>query len=351
VIGVHAELEAGIGWVETITELLASAMSFLPEAVLLTTPRLGVAHVVFANEHFQQLTGYSMQEIIGRDLEFLRGPETDASAFQGLSQDTCGEGILPYELLLHKKDGTPFWDQVRTRGLRFNDHDVYCVQVHSDISRFKEVENQFLTSQKKGEASRLVSTMIHDFNNLLTAIMVYAGLLTSKVQNDSQLQSDSQLQFQLQRYTDEIMASAHRASDLVAQIRASEMIAPKKPTLLLVEDEELVRSSVDTALSMQGYKVLPAASAEEAMSISQSHSGEIHLMVTDLHMPGMSGMELAREIRAARPGTKILFVSGSSDNSVLQGLEAGREDFFSKPFTPSALARKIEALLNWHSDE
>lgn len=212
-------------------------------------------------------------------------------------------------------------------------------------------ETDASVSQKKEGASHLGSGMIHEFNNLLTAIMVYGGLLTSKVQNDPQLQNNSQLQFQLQRYTDEIMASAHRASDLVAQIRAWEMIAAKKPTLLLVEDEELVRSSVDTVLSMQGYKVLSAGSAEEATSISQNYSGEIHLVVTDLNMPGMSGTELAKEIRAARPGIKILFVSGSCDDAVLQGLAAGREDFFSKPFTPSALARKIEELLNWRPDE
>jgi len=124
-----------------------------------------------------------------------------------------------------------------------------------------------------------------------------------------------------------------------------------KPTLLLVEDEELVRRSVDAALSMRGYKVLPAANAGEAMRISQNYSGRIELMVTDLSMPAISGTELAQEMHAARPEMKVLFVSGSGDDPRMQELDVKREDFFRKPFTPAALAHKIENLLNMHSDE
>jgi CheY-like chemotaxis protein len=229
-----------------------------------------------------------MQEMRGRDLGFLRAPETEASVFRDLSRNTCGEGV-----------------------------------------------------PTRPAASHLASGIIHDFNNLLTAIMVYSGLLSSKVQNDPQLQ----------RYADEITAAGQRASELVAQLRASKMIADKKPTLLLVDDEELVRRCLDTALSAQGYTVLTAASAEEAMSISRNYCSEIHLMVTDLNMPGRSGTELAREIHVARPAIKVLFVSGSNDDSRMSELEAGREGFFKKPFTPSLLARKIEELLNCHPDE
>src|ERR1700694_290132 len=207
---------------ETITELLASAMAFLPEAILLTTTRSGIAHVVFANEYFQQLTGYSMQEIRDRDLGFLQGPETDASVFEDLSRNTCGEGILSYQLLLYSKDGTPFWDRISTRGLKLYDHDVYCIQVHSGISRFKAMENLLVISQKREGASHLSGGMIHDLNNLLTAIMVYSGLLSSNLQSEPHLQYDSRLQQQIQRYADEITGSAQRASELMAQLGASE---------------------------------------------------------------------------------------------------------------------------------
>jgi PAS domain S-box-containing protein len=335
--------------VEKINELLASAMLVLPEAVLLTATRPGRGTIVFANECFQRLTGYSMQEIAGRDLTLLQGPETDVSVLQDLSGADCGEVIRPCELLLYKKGGSPFWDRVRSQRITSSEQEVYCLQVHSEISRFRDVESTFVPSQDREAARAGAGEIIHDFNNLFTAIMVYSGLLNSKVCNDHQLQ----------RYTEEITAAAQRGSQRVAQLLNLEhsetdqpgIHNPKKSTLLLVEDEELVRRSVEAALSMRGYKILPAANAAEATSISQNYSGKIELMVTDLGLPVISGLELAQQIRRARPDMKVLFVSGSGDDPGMKELSPGREDFFRKPFTPAALVHKIEELLNRHPDE
>jgi PAS domain S-box-containing protein len=355
-MALHAEGGSKTVGVETITDLLASAMLFLPEAVLITAAGLGTAKVVFANEYFQQLTGYSMKEMADRDLALLQGPETDVSVFQHLIQPTCAERPHAYDMLLYKKDGTPFWDRISARRLKSGDHGVYYLQVHSDVSRFKEMEDRLVPSQGPGAMGRQVRDTVHEFNNLLTAIMVYSGLLTFKTRDD----------LQLRRYAEEITAAAERGSQLAAQLlnlepkeaampriadAGPENTEPRKATLLLVEDEELVRHSVDAALSMRGYTILPASNAEEAMRISQNYSGEIELMVTDLSMPSMGGVELAQEMHAVRPRMKVLFISGSVDDPRMMKLTPGREGFFRKPFTPAALAHEIEELLNSNSDE
>jgi PAS domain S-box-containing protein len=343
--------------VETIAELLASAMHFLPEAVLLTEAGPGIAKIIFANEYFQQLTGYSMQEIAGRDLTLLQGPGTDVSALQSLIRGSGDDSVRTCELLLYKKGGALFWDRVIARQIGSNDQEVYCLQIHSDIGALKEVERQSAISQTPAATKPETSKIVHDFNNLFTAIMVYSGLLNSKLRNDDQLL----------RYTEEIMGAAQRGSQRVAEMltrahpetakqsadaaQDAAKIEHKGPTLLLVEDEELVRRSVDAALSMRGYKILPAANADEAMTALLNYSGEIQLLVTDLSLPVTNGVELAQRIRTVRPQIKVLFVSGSGDDPRMNELAAGRESFFKKPFTPTALAYKIEELLNKPSDE
>lgn len=451
---------------------------------------------VYANESFLQLSGYSISEVQGRDMNFLHGPETDPAAFARLLSPVDGPRFDPCEVLVYRKDGTPFWDRITGRVLG-----SYFVQVHLEIGRQKEIENQLLLSQTREVVGRLVSGISHDFNNLLTAIMVYTGLLAPAVDGDPQAR----------RYLDEVRASAERGSHLVAQMLDLEREEPlsftevaagalvedmrdllmrvlgenirltinagaglakvrtnperlqqailnmsinsrdamphggdliisvsnfevtsqnqesfpgaspgryvlilvsdtgegmspgvqaqifqpffsTKPrgkgtglglytvhafaqqsggkvyveshpgtgtafrlllpavsqagaetpaVVLLVEDEELVRRSVEAALEVRGYEVLSAASAEEAMHISSAFAGRIHLMLSDLVMPGLSGLELLDKIRVQRPDIRVLLMSGYSlATSIPDG------DLFRKPFTPSALVERIEQELN-----
>ena len=120
-----------------------------------------------------------------------------------------------------------------------------------------------------------------------------------------------------------------------------------KETILLVEDEEAVRELASLILNAKGYLVLSAPSALEAEHFSATHRGEIHLLLTDIMMPGASGHELAKRITARHPRTRILYMSGYTDNVLaLEGvLEAG-VSFLQKPFTPGALARKVREVLD-----
>ncbi|MGC2672803.1 MAG: PAS domain S-box protein [Candidatus Acidiferrum sp.] len=118
-------------------------------------------------------------------------------------------------------------------------------------------------------------------------------------------------------------------------------------TILLVEDEEAVRELASRILSAKGYSVVVAKSTQEAEQLATKHAGEIHLLLTDIIMPGTSGRELARRITERHPRTRVLYMSGYTDNVLAQGgvLEAGLS-FLQKPFTPGALVQKVRDVLD-----
>ena len=118
-------------------------------------------------------------------------------------------------------------------------------------------------------------------------------------------------------------------------------------TILLAEDEGGVRRILKTSLRALGYCVLSAPTGEAALEMARAHMGPIDLLLTDVIMPGMSGRDLAREIRATRPSTAVVYMSGYTDEAVVRHgmLEPGTE-FLEKPFAPSTVAQRIREVLD-----
>jgi signal transduction histidine kinase len=118
-------------------------------------------------------------------------------------------------------------------------------------------------------------------------------------------------------------------------------------TVLVVEDEDIVRELVCEVLEHQGYNVLCARDGIEALNLAEDYDGEIHLLVTDVIMPHMNGHELAHKLTALRPEMKVLYVSGYSDNDIGDhGTLDPRFELLQKPFTPQVLARKIRDVIH-----
>jgi len=116
-------------------------------------------------------------------------------------------------------------------------------------------------------------------------------------------------------------------------------------TILLVEDDERVRALVGSVLRKSGYLVLEAAQGEPALDIARAYAAPIHLLLTDVVMPGMSGRVLSERVTSLRSETRVLFMSGYSDDAMLRhGIEAGSQ-FLQKPFSIDALAAKIREVL------
>lgn len=119
-------------------------------------------------------------------------------------------------------------------------------------------------------------------------------------------------------------------------------------TILAVEDEIEVRKLVAEILKGQGYRVIEASDGEEAIKVAQKNSGnKIHLLLTDVVMPGMSGRELAEMLAPQHPGLRILYMSGYTDNAIVNhGVLDEGVNYIQKPFTLDALARKVREVLD-----
>ncbi len=125
-----------------------------------------------------------------------------------------------------------------------------------------------------------------------------------------------------------------------ASVRGSE-------TILLVEDDEMIRNLVPKVLKANGYRVLVAANGRDAERMAGQHEGPIHLLMTDVVMPGMNGREVAERLAAARAGLRVLYLSGYTDDAIVHHgvLEPGVA-FLQKPFTPAVLGRKVREVLD-----
>jgi len=118
-------------------------------------------------------------------------------------------------------------------------------------------------------------------------------------------------------------------------------------TVLLVEDEESVRELVRETLKSKGYSVMEAPDGIQGMKVAESFDGKIDILITDVAMPGMSGHELAKRVAASRPGIKILFLSGYTEDAIIhEGVLDPGTAFLQKPFTLQALARKVREVLH-----
>jgi CheY-like chemotaxis protein len=116
-------------------------------------------------------------------------------------------------------------------------------------------------------------------------------------------------------------------------------------TILLAEDDGAVRRLARTVLADQGYIVLEAPDGDEALAVARRYQNVIHLLVTDVVMPGLSGRDLAARLAGERPGVRVLYTSGYTENVMIRsGFETGLM-LLSKPFLPAELLRKVKEAL------
>ncbi|MDB5050329.1 MAG: domain S-box protein [Fibrobacteres bacterium] len=153
------------------------------------------------------------------------------------------------------------------------------------------------------------------------------------------------------------LPAVHSAEDEVEAIRklpslpgaakSGKSAKSGKETVLLVEDEDMVRRLISHVLLSHGYKVLEAGSGLAALEVVDRHEGPIDLLLTDVVMAGMSGRELAEKLLTMRPGLKVLYMSGYTDDAMLRhGVFQNSMAFLGKPFSPGTLVRKLREVID-----
>ncbi len=139
---------------------------------------------------------------------------------------------------------------------------------------------------------------------------------------------------------EEPTSSAKSRSGILAAPRGTE-------TVLLVEDEDALRSLGRFVLQGAGYRVLEASDGKEALAVAAQYEGPIHLLASDVVMPELGGRQLAERLRTSRPGMKTLFLSGYTDDAVVRhGVLHETVHFLQKPFSPLGLTRKVREVLD-----
>jgi len=494
------------------------AIQAVTQGILITDPSQPDNPVIYASSGFLQLSGYSMEEVIGRNCRFMQGQETDPQAVAQLREAIREGHCCTVELLNYRKDGTSFWNEVSIAPLADGDKITHFVGVQTDVTQRRRLDEQFRQSQKMEGIGRLAGSVAHDFNNLLTVINGYCEIILSEIsmQDPSRasiveihnagaqaacltaqllafsrksilehrildlnevveqignllgrlLGADLNLSMFLSpdlsrvkmnlgqieqmvmnlavnardamppggclsiethdilveeddapryagmppgRYVQLVVSdTGHGMTDAVkarifepffttkgpgkgtglglatvfgivqqarghisvdsevgrgsiftvllpalletpeqALAKASALPARGNETVLLVEDEESVRSFARTVLQNHGYRVLEADSAAPAIRMLDGMAAPIQLLLTDVVMPGMGGRELADALRAVRPDLRVLYISGYTDDAEeLLRVDEATHNFLQKPFTPLTLARKVRAVLD-----
>jgi len=115
----------------------------------------------------------------------------------------------------------------------------------------------------------------------------------------------------------------------------------------VAEDDKMVRGLIDKTLERYGYSVLMAASGKEAVELARSYRDDIHLLLTDVVMPGMPGKDVSEAVEALRPGIRIIYMSGYTDETITRhGILPNGTNFLQKPISPAGLVKKVREVLD-----
>jgi PAS domain S-box-containing protein len=282
--------------------------------------------------------------VIGEDIEFLTVP---AEGLWKIKMDPGQVEQVILNLAVNARDSMPAGGRLTIETANVHLDDLY-VRKHQAVLRGayvmlavsdtgsgipKEIQprifDPFFTTKELGKGTGLgLSTVYGIVKQNLGYIWVY-----------SEAGAGTTFKIYIPRADDSLEAPSPAEQEAEEPGRG-------RGTLLVAEDDEMVRDLIRTILSGSGYTVLEARDGIEAMEIAQRYEGRIHMLLTDVVMPRMGGRELAARFAALRAGARVIFLSGYTDDAIVRHgvLEAGVE-FLQKPFRAADLVQRINSLL------
>jgi CheY-like chemotaxis protein/PAS domain-containing protein len=305
-----------------------------------------------ATELLKSEARYRQLFISSSDAFFVFGFESDGRPARFSDVNQAGCALLGYE----RDEMAGLFAQLLRDGSHF-------IAIKRDLTQEQLAERKFLQSQRMEVVGRLAGGVAHDFNNLLTVINGTAELALADVRESDPVHRDLGLAtvFGIIKQAGGGIAvdstPGEGSTFAIYPPRAADVSAASAPrvtapagavteTILVVEDEDGVRHLAQRMLQSSGYAVLTARHAAEALTILEHDSLSVDLMLTDVVMPGMSGPELAERAATIRPGMRVLFSSGHTDNAALRASVLDNDaHFVGKPYTRPELLLKLRETL------
>ncbi|QVL33851.1 PAS domain S-box protein [Telmatocola sphagniphila] len=235
-VRIHDRIVAECRFFRDITERIQSqealrlrdrAIQAATQGLLISDVTLPDNPVVFASPAFSKITGYSVDEVLGRNCRFLQGNETDPAAVARVRNAVLSSIDCKEELINYRKDGSSFWIELSISPIRdAQGKTTHFVGVQSDITARKKLEQQLNQSQKMEAIGQLAGGVAHDFNNLLTIIIGYSDMLLSKMpENDPS-----------RELLKEIHAAGERSAGLTSQLLAFSRQQVLSPKVLIINE-------------------------------------------------------------------------------------------------------------------
>ncbi len=273
-----------------------------------------------------------VRRVIGEDVQVVTAID---STIGPVRADRSQIEQVIINLVVNARDAMPMGGTV-TIALANTGDDRVCLSVSDtghgmDDQTVARIFEPFFTTKETGRGTGLGLAIVY-------GIVQQSG---GTIAVDTAIGKGTTFRISLPRLADEtpVDEEIDLSRGLAALRRGSE-------TVLLAEDDQRLSVLIGSTLRQAGYTVLAASHGEEALSIARSHASPIHLLLTDVVMPGMNGRVLSEQLKIFRPDTSILFMSGYSDDAVLRnGVEAASAQYIQKPFSMDALMAKMRETL------
>jgi len=264
---------------EEMLHLRDQAIESFVQAVVITASTQPDNPIIYVNDSFSRITGYSREEVIGKNCRFLQGPKTSPEAVERI-RSSLKEGLhCLIEVLNYRKDGTPFWNGLAIWPIRDATGSVtHFVGVQTDLTPIKSLEQQFRQAQKMEAIGTLAGGVAHDFNNLLTVINGYSEMLMNQLSHDDPMRS----------LLLEIYKAGERAGNLTRQLLAfsrKQLLEPKVLNLnaIVLDTETMFRRLI-------GEDIILAIVLDPGLKPVRADLGQIQQVLMNLAVNARDAM-------------------------------------------------------------
>ncbi len=279
---------------EELLHLRDRAIQAVKQGILITDPNQADNPIIYASPGFLQMTGYSAEEVVGRNCRFLQGVDTSAVTVARVREAVRDQRPCTEELLNYRKDGTSFWNELSLAPVTAEGSTVtHFVGVQTDVTERRRLEDQFRQSQKMDAIGQLAGGVAHDFNNLLTIINGYGNMISEEVPENSPVR----------QFAQEICYAGERAASLTRQLLAfsrKQVLEPKVLSLntIVADTERMLRRLI-------GEDIAIVVVAAPALGQVKADPGQIEQVILNLAINARDAMPQGGRLTIETANTEL----------------------------------------------